>query len=443
MNCFFKISKGLNKKKICEISKLKNEPKWMLDFRLKSYEAFKKIKMPQFGPDLSKIDFNSYVYFINHGKTNEKWKNVPDNIKNDFQKIGVQESEKNFLSGLSAHYDSESIYHNMLEEVKKKGIIFLTSEQALQLYPDLVKKYLNTVVSFNDNKFAALNGAVWSGGSFIYVPKNVKLDKPLHSYFMIKNKKFGQFERSLIILEEGADICYVEGCSAPVFLDDSLHIAVVEIIVLKKAKFRYISIQNWSNKIINLVTKRAEVHEDATMEWIDGNIGGFINMKYPACILKGKNAKGICISIANAKDKQIQDVGAKMIHLAPNTKSFVISKSIVSNGGINNYRGDIKITKKALNSSSHVECNTLILDNKSSTNTIPNNEILNNTSYIEHEALVSKINEEQLFYLISRGLDKKEAIQLIITGFIEPFSRELPLEYAVEFNRLLKNIKIK
>lgn len=442
MNKFFKISKGLNKKKICKISKLKNEPEWMLQFRLKSYETFKKMKMPNFGPDLSKIDFNSYVYFINHGKTNENWNNVPKNIKNDFQKIGIQKAKKK-LSGLNTQYDSESIYHNFIEEVKKKGVIFLTSEQALQLYPNLVKKYINTVVPFNDNKFAALNGAVWSGGSFIYVPKGIKLDKPLHSYFMIKNKKFGQFERSLIILEDGADICYIEGCSSPVFLDDSLHIAVVEIIVLKNAKIRYISIQNWSNNIINLVTKRAEVHENGIIEWIDGNIGGSINMKYPACILKGKNAKGVCISIANATKKQFQDVGAKMIHLAPYTKSFVISKSIVSHGGINNYRGNIKITEKALNSFSHVECNTLIFDENSSSNTIPNNEILNNSSCIEHEALVSKVNEEQLFYLISRGLSKKDAIQLIIIGFIEPFSRELPMEYAVEFNRLLKDIKIK
>lgn len=320
-------------------------------------------------------------------------------------------------------------------------MIFLTFEQAVDLYPDMVKKYMNTVVPFTDNKFAALNGAVWSGGAFIYVPKSVKLEKPLQNYFMIHNQKFGQFERSLIIIEDGASASYIEGCTAPIFLQDSLHVAVVEIIVLKNAQFRYTAIQNWSDNIINLVTKRAEVYENASMEWIDGNIGSYINIKYPACILKGKNAKGIYISIANAvTKKQIQDTGAKMIHLAPNTKSLVLSKSIVKNGGNVNYRGNIKITDQAFNSSSHIECHTLILDNKSQSSTMPKNEVFNHSSFIEHEASVSKINDEQLFYLMSRGLNKQNAVQMIMMGFIEPFSRELPMEYAIEFNRLLKSI---
>ena len=326
----------------------------------------------------------------------------------------------------------------MLKEVQDKGVIFLSTDMALKLYPDLLKQYFGKIVPYTDNKFAALNSAVWSGGSFIYVPKGVKLEKPLQSYFRINNEKSGQFERTLIIVDEGADVHYVEGCTAPIYSKESLHAAVVEIFVLKGAKARYSTVQNWSTNIINLVTKRAIVYEDGQMDWIDGNIGSQVNMKYPACILKGKRAKGTCISIAVANKNQYQDAGARMIHLADETTSTIISKSIVRNGGVSNYRGTVRMMPNASNARSHVECDTLILDDISKSDTIPNNDVRNNFSYIEHEATVSKINEDQLFYLMSRGLTKKEATQMIIMGFIEPFSKELPMEYAVELNALLK-----
>ena len=434
-----KTPKGLNEDIIREISKLKNEPKWMLDFRLKSYAAFKRLNLPNFGPDLSLLDFNSYTYFIRPSdKVERKWEDVPETIRNTFKKIGIPEAEQKYLAGVTTQYDSEAVYHNMLKEVEEKGVIFLSTDQALQLCPDIMKKYFNTVVPYTDNKFAALNGAVWSGGSFIYVPKGVKLEKPLQSYFRINNEKSGQFERTLIIVDEGADVHYIEGCTAPIYSKDSLHAAVVEIVVLKNAKCRYSTVQNWSTNIINLVTKRASVYENGLMEWIDGNIGSLVNMKYPACILKKRGARGACISIAVASKNQYQDAGARMIHLAPDTHSTIISKSVVSSGGVANYRGTVRHNKLAYNSSSHVECDTLILDNISKSDTIPNNEVLNNTSFIEHEATVSKINEDQLFYLMSKGMSKKDATQLIIMGFIAPFSKELPMEYAVELNQLIK-----
>ena len=330
------------------------------------------------------------------------------------------------------------VYHNMLKEVEEKGVIFLSTDMALQMYPDLVRKFFGTVINAADNKFSALNSAVWSGGSFIYVPKGVHLDKPLQSYFRINNEKTGQFERTLIICDEGSSVHYVEGCTAPIYSKESLHAAVVEIVVLKDAKCRYSTVQNWSNNIVNLVTKRADVYENGLMEWIDGNIGSQINMKYPACILKGEGAKGICISIAVAGKGQIQDAGARMIHLAPNTTSSIISKSIVKNGGISNYRGTCRIAENAINSKAHVECDTLILDSISKSDTIPKNECKNNSSFLEHEATVSKIDEDKLFYLMSRGISEKDAIQMMIMGFIEPFSRELPMEYAVELNQLIK-----
>ena len=435
----FKTEKGLTEETVREISRLKNEPEWMLEFRLKAYKAFKELPMPSFGPDLSFLDFDSYTYFIRpSAKVEKDWNEVPETIKNTFQKLGIPEAEQKYLSGVTTQYESEAVYHNMLKEVEDKGVIFLSTDQALKVCPDIVKKYFNTVVPFRDNKFAALNGAVWSGGSFIYVPKGVVLDKPLQSYFRINNEKSGQFERTLIIVDEGASVHYVEGCTAPVYSKDSLHAAVVEIIVLKDAKCRYSTVQNWSNNIVNLVTKRALVKENGQMDWIDGNIGSQTNMKYPACILAGEGAKGNCISIAVASKGQYQDAGARMIHLASNTSSTIISKSIVRNGGVANYRGTVRHVKGALNCKSHVECDTLILDDISKSDTIPTNEVANNTSYIEHEATVSKINEDQLFYLMSRGLSKKEATQMIIMGFIEPFSRELPMEYAVELNQLLK-----
>jgi len=434
-----KISKGLNEEIIKEISSLKHEPEWMLNFRLKSYEAFKRLPMPKFGPDLSKLDFDSYTYFIRPSdKVERKWEDVPETIRNTFKKIGIPEAEQKYLAGVTTQYDSEAVYHNMLKEVEDKGVIFLSTDQALQMCPEIMKKYFNSVVPYTDNKFAALNGAVWSGGSFIYVPKGVKLEKPLQSYFRINNEKSGQFERTLIIVDEGADVHYIEGCTAPIYSKDSLHAAVVEIVILKNGKCRYSTVQNWSNNIVNLVTKRANVDENGSMEWIDGNIGSLVNMKYPACILKGKGARGTCISIAVASKGQFQDAGARMIHLAPDTHSTIISKSVVSNGGVANYRGTVRHTKLASNSSSHVECDTLILDDISKSDTIPNNEVINNTSFIEHEATVSKINEDQLFYLMSKGMSKKDATQLIIMGFIAPFSRELPMEYAVELNQLIK-----
>lgn len=430
---------GLSEEVVRQISAYKNEPEWMLEFRLKALKAFLMMKNPSFGPDLSSIDFDSYTYFnrVVAGET-RSWDEVPEQIKNTFEKLGIPEAEREFLAGVATQYDSEVVYHNMIQEFEEKGVIFLSTDEALKRHPELFKKYFNTVVKYTDNKYAALNGAVWSGGSFIYVPKGVKLEKPLQSYFRINAVKMGQFERTLIIVDEGAMVHYVEGCTAPVYSEDSLHAAIVEIIVHKDAKCRYTTIQNWSNNIANLVTKRADVWENGQMEWIDGNIGSFVNMKYPSCILRGEGARGTTISIAVAGKGQNQDAGARMIHLAPNTSSTIISKSVVHSGGMANYRGLVRHAKNAINSQTHIECDTLILDGISKSDTIPTNEMHNNQSFIEHEATVSKISEEQLFYLMSRGLTEEDATQMIIMGFIEPFSRELPMEYAVELNRLIK-----
>lgn len=434
-----KTDKGINEAIVREISRLKNEPEWMLEYRLKALKAFERLPLPSFGPDLSSLDFDSYTYFTRPSKKEvQNWEEVPETIKNTFDKLGIPEAEQKYLSGVSTQYESEVVYHNMLKEIQDKGVIFLSTDMAVQLYPDLVRKYFGTVVPYADNKFSALNSAVWSGGSFIYVPKGVHLDKPLQSYFRINNEKSGQFERTLIIVDEGADVHYVEGCTAPTYSKESLHAAVVEIFVHKDGKCRYSTVQNWSTNIINLVTKRAICYENASMEWIDGNIGSQTNMKYPACILAGEGAKGTCISIAVAGKNQYQDAGARMIHTASNTTSTIISKSIVKNGGVANYRGTVRHVNGAKNCKSHVECDTLILDNISKSDTIPNNDVRNNSSYIEHEATVSKISEDQLFYLMSRGISEKDATQMIIMGFIEPFSRELPMEYAVELNQLIK-----
>ena len=434
-----KTDKGINEDIVREISRLKNEPDWMLEFRLNALKAFNELPVPSFGPDLSYLDFDSYTYFTRpSNKEVQSWDEVPETIKNTFDKLGIPEAEQKYLSGVSTQYESEVVYHNMLKEIQDKGVVFLSTDMAVQLYPELVKKYIGTLVPTRDNKFSALNSAVWSGGSFIYVPKGVHLDKPLQSYFRINNEKSGQFERTLIIVDEGADVHYVEGCTAPTYSKESLHAAVVEIFVHKGGKCRYSTVQNWSTNIVNLVTKRAICYEDASMEWIDGNIGSQTNMKYPACVLAGEGAKGTCISIAVAGKDQYQDAGARMIHLASNTTSTIISKSIVKNGGIANYRGTVRHVNGAQNCRSHVECDTLILDNISKSDTIPNNDVRNNTSYIEHEATVSKISEDQLFYLMSRGISEKDATQMIIMGFIEPFSRELPMEYAVELNQLIK-----
>ena len=435
----FSTGTGLSEDIIRAISKEKNEPEWMLEFRLDAYRKFIKMPNPSFGPDVSNLDFDSYTYYTRYVKGDKTdWNDVPETIKNTFNKLGIPEQEQKYLSGAATQYESEMVYHNMLKEIEDKGVIFLSTDMGLKLYPELFKKYFGTVVPVADNKFSALNGAVWSGGSFIYVPKGVHLDKPLQSYFRINNEKSGQFERTLIIVDEGADVHYVEGCTAPQYSKDSLHAAVVEIIVHKGGRCRYSTVQNWSTNIVNLVTKRAVCYENASMEWIDGNIGSQTNMKYPACILKGEGAKGTCISIAVAGRNQYQDAGARMIHEAPNTTSTIISKSIVKNGGVANYRGTVRHKKEATGCRSHVECDTLILDDASRSDTIPTNEVQNNSSYIEHEATVSKISEEQLFYLMSRGISEKEATQMIIMGFIEPFSRELPMEYAVELNQLIK-----
>ncbi len=435
----FNTGKGLTEEVVREISRIKHEPEWMLEFRLKALHTFEKMPMPSYGPDLSEMDFSTYTYYTRPSETDAKsWDEVPETIKNTFAKLGIPEAEQKYLTGVATQYESEVVYHNMLKEIEEKGVVFLSTDMGLQLYPELFKKYFGTVIPIGDNKFSALNSAVWSGGSFVYVPKGVHLDKPLQSYFRINNEKTGQFERTLIIVDEGADVHYVEGCTAPAYSRDSLHSGVVEIVVLKGGRCRYSTVQNWSTNIINLVTQRANVYEGGTMEWIDGNIGSTKNMKYPACILKGEGAKGLAISIAVAGKNQYQDNGARMIHEAPNTSSTIISKSIVKNGGTANYRGTVRIHKNATGCKSHVECDTLILDDQSFSDTIPTNEVRNNESFIEHESTISKINEAQLFYLMSRGLSEQEATQLLIMGFIEPFSRELPMEYAVELNQLIK-----
>ena len=436
----YRTKKGITREIVEEISKIKGEPQWMTDFRLRSFDVFMKKPMPSFGPDLSQIDFAEYTYYIKPSeKMQNNWDDVPESIKNTFDRLGIPDAEKKFLSGVATQYESEMVYHNMLQEVEDKGVIFTDTDSALKNYPELFRKYFATIVSFGDNKFAALNSAVWSGGSFIYVPPGVKLDKPLQSYFRINSESMGQFERTLIIVDEGADVHYVEGCTAPTYSKDSLHAAVVEIIVLKNGKCRYSTVQNWSNNVLNLVTKRAKVYDHGIMEWVDGNIGSHITMKYPACILAGEYARGMTISIAVASHiHQIQDAGAKMIHQAPYTQSTIISKSVARNGGEVNYRGLIQHTAGAYKAKSKVECDTLILDDLSRSDTLPTNIVANPTSTVEHEATVSKISEEQLFYLMSRGLSKSQASETIVMGFLEPFTRELPMEYAVELNQLMK-----
>lgn len=433
------IGKGLSRDVVIAISKIKKEPEWMTEFRLKSLDEFFKRPLPSFGPDLSFLNYDDYTYYIKSSERVEnKWEDVPEAIKDTFNKIGIPEAEKKFLAGVSTQFESEAVYHSTIEELDRLGVIFCDTDTALREHPELVKEYFGTVVPYNDNKYAALNSAVWSGGSFIYIPKGVKLDKPLQSYFRINSEQMGQFERTLIIVDEGASVNYVEGCTAPIYSKDSLHAAIVEIIIKENGYCRYSTIQNWSNNIVNLVTKRAYCYKNATMEWIDGNIGSNVNMKYPSCILAGEGAKGNTISIAFASTGQHQDTGAKMIHLAPNTSSTIISKSICRGGGKVNYRGTVKHTKNAINSRSRIECDTIILDDISSSDTIPFNFVHNQKAKIEHEATVSKVSDEQLFYLMSRGISAEDALQMIVMGFIEPFAKELPMEYAVELNQLIK-----
>lgn len=435
------VKKGLNEEIIREISAAKNEPEWMLNFRLNALKAFREAKDPTYGPvdKIKAIDPNSMCLYIKStDSVKHDWNEVPENIKNTFNRLGIMEAEQKWLSGVSTQFESEVVYHNNQEELQEKGVIFLDTDTALKKYPDLFKKYFATVVPPTDNKYAALNSAVWSGGSFIYIPKGVKLEKPLQSYFRINSANMGQFERTLIIVDDGGYVNYVEGCTAPKYSDDSLHSGVIEIIVGKCARCRYSTIQNWSTNIVNLVTQRALVHEQGYMEWIDGNIGSGANMKYPCCILQGDNSKGLVISIALGSKNQYQDNGAKMIHLGKNTSSTIISKSIARKGGIVNYRGLSKINQEAIGSKASITCDTLILDPESKSDTYPLNIVSNSSSSLEHEATVSKISDDQLFYLESRGLSKKEALELIVMGFVEPFARELPLEYAVELNQLIK-----
>ncbi len=436
----FDTGKGLTEDVVRQISAIKNEPEWMLEFRLKAYKKYQEMGLPKWGADdLSSIDFDEITYYVKPGGNNaSNWDEVPKEIKDTFDKLGIPEAEQKYLAGVHTQFESEVVYHNMMDELSNQGIVFLDTDSALKEYPELFEKYFNTVVSYTDNKFAALNGAVWSGGTFIYVPEGAKLDRPLQSYFRINSENMGQFERTLIIVDKGADVHYVEGCTAPTYSSASLHAAVVEIVILDGGKCRYSTIQNWSDNIYNLVTKRAKCMDNASMEWIDGNIGSAVTMKYPACVLYGDNSKGTTISIAVASKNQVQDAGAKMIHIGKNTKSSIISKSIARNGGNVTYRGLVSHGKKAIGASSNIECDTIIMDEISKSDTIPTNIVKNDSSTIQHEATVSKVSEDQLFYLMSRGLTEVEATEMIVMGFIEPFSRELPMEYAVELNQLIK-----
>ncbi len=431
--------KGLSKDTVIEISKLKDEPQWMLDFRLRSYEIFMKKPMPTWGGDLSSIDFqNIYYYMRATEKVEKNWDDVPENVKNTFEKLGIPEAEKKFLAGVGAQYESEVVYHSLREDLAKQGVLFLDTDAALKEHPELFKKYFAKIIPPEDNKFAALNSAVWSGGSFIYIPPGVKVDMPLQAYFRINTENMGQFERTLIIVDEGAEVHYIEGCTAPVYSSESLHVAVVELIALKDAKLRYTTIQNWSSDVYNLVTKRAYAYEGATVEWIDGNIGSKLTMKYPGIYLMGERAYGETLSIAFAGKGQHQDTGAKMIHLAPNTTSKVTSKSVSRLDGRSTYRGLLHVAKGATNVKATVRCDALLLDDTSRTETYPYMEINQEDATITHEATVGKIGDEQIFYLMSRGFNEEEALTLIVNGFMEPFTKELPMEYAVELNRLIK-----
>ena len=431
--------KGLSKETVIEISKMKKEPQWMLDFRLRSFEIFMQKPMPTWGGDLSTIDFqNIYYYAKASDKTEKNWDDVPDNVKKTFDKLGIPEAEKKFLAGVGAQYESEVVYHSLREDLAKQGVLFLDTDQALIDHPELFKKYFGKIIPPEDNKFAALNSAVWSGGSFIYVPPGVHIDMPLQAYFRINAENIGQFERTLIIVDEGAEVHYIEGCTAPVYSSESLHSAVVELVAHKDAKLRYTTIQNWSSDVYNLVTKRAYAYEGATVEWIDGNIGSKLTMKYPGVYLMGERAYGETLSIAFAGKGQHQDTGAKMVHLAPNTTSKVTSKSVSRADGRSTYRGMLNVAKGATNVKSTVRCDALLLDDTSKTDTYPYMVIDQEDATITHEATVGKIGDDQIFYLMSRGFSEEDALSLIVNGFMEPFTKELPMEYAVELNRLIK-----
>ena len=434
----FRTERGLTKKVVEEISSMKNEPEWMLEERLKALEIFYDKPMPQWGGDLSELDFDEIIYYVKPSERQGRtWDEVPEEIKQTFDRLGIPEAEQKYLAGVSAQYESEVVYQSLEKDLEELGIIFADTDSALQEHEELFREYFGKVIPASDNKFSALNTAVWSGGSFIYVPKGVEATAPLQAYFRINSENMGQFERTLIIVDEGASVHYVEGCTAPVYTTNSLHSAVVEIFVKKDAYCRYTTIQNWANNVYNLVTKRATCDENATMEWIDGNMGSKLTMKYPSVLLRGEGSRGVTISIALAGKGQHQDAGAKMYHLAPNTSSSIVSKSISKDGGKVSYRGIVHFGRKADGARANIECDTLILDDESFSDTIPYNEIYNDNISLEHEAKVSKVSEEQLFYLMSRGLEEQEATDMIVMGFIEPFTRELPMEYAVEMNRLI------
>lgn len=435
----FKTERGLNHAVIDQISDHKKEPQWMREFRHKALDIFLSKPMPSWGADLSGIDFDEIYYYLKPSEGAEKsWDNVPENIKRTFDRLGIPEAERKFLAGVGAQYDSEVIYHSLREEWEKLGVIFLDMDSGLREHEDIVREYFATIIPAADNKFAALNSAVWSGGSFVYVPKGVHVDIPLQAYFRINAENMGQFERTLIIVEEGASVHYVEGCTAPIYSSNSLHSAVVEIIVKKGARCRYTTIQNWSTDVYNLVTKRAVAYEGATMEWIDGNLGSKVTMKYPAVYMMGPKAHGEILSIAFAGHGQHQDAGGKVVHGAPYTSSKIVSKSISKDGGRASYRGLLKVGKGAHHSKSNVVCDALLLDEASRSDTYPYIEIEEEQVSVGHEASVSKIGEEQLFYLMSRGISEDEAAAMIVGGFIEPLVKELPMEYAVEMNRLIQ-----
>jgi Fe-S cluster assembly protein SufB len=430
---------GLTEETIRQISKIKSEPKWMLDIRLRALKIFESKPMPTWGGDLTNLSFDEMTYYLSSSsKKSQNWDDVPDKIKKTFDRLGVPEAERRFLGGVGAQYESEVVYHHLQEDLEKQGVIFLDTDSALKEHEDIFRKFFGTVVPAEDNKFAALNSAAWSGGSFIYVPKNVKFTVPLQAYFRINAQNMGQFERTLIIADKGSSLTYIEGCTAPVYSTDSLHAAVVELIALEGAKIRYTTMQNWSNNVYNLVTKRAHAHADATVEWIDANIGSKLTMKYPSIYMIGPRARADILSVAFAGKGQHQDAGAKAIHMAPDTKSTIISKSVSKDGGRASYRGLVRVAKGATNCQSSVRCDALIMDEKSRSDTYPCMEIDEEDTTMVHEATVGKVGEDQIFYLMTRGLKESEALSMIILGFVEKFTKELPMEYAIEFNRLIQ-----
>ena len=435
----FKSQKGLDEDVVRQISEIKKEPEWMLKFRLKALAHFQDRPTPTWGPDLSSLDLDDIYYYVKPTDKEEKsWDDIPDSIKNTFDRLGIPEAEQKFLAGVGAQYESEMIYHSIQDQLAEQGVIFKSIENGLKEHPDLFREYFGTVIPYTDNKYAALNSAVWSGGSFVYIPKGLKVDLPLQAYFRLNVANIGQFERTLIIADEGSQVHYVEGCTAPQYTTDSFHSGVIEILVKKNARVRYSTIQNWSNNVYNLVTQRARVEEKGTMEWVDANLGSKITMKYPSCMLMGKGAHGEILSIAFSGKGQHHDTGGKVIHLAPDTTSKIISKSISKDGGRASYRGLMRVNKGSTNVKSNVVCDALLLDDHSRSDTYPYIEVDEQDVTIGHEASVSKVEEEQLFYLMSRGLSEEEATSMVVSGFIEPLVKELPMEYAIEMNRLIQ-----